>query len=162
MMRDLVPTLPRSISRLNDKGLVGFRDAVDRMFDNFFSGSDDTLPISGSLSEINFFPRLDIEDKEDNLILSAEIPGLTDKDVQVELNKDILTIKGEKKSQSEKKDKLGLSSERSYGSFQRTIRLSSDVIKDKIDATVKDGILTVTMPKSHEAKKDLKKIAVHN
>ena len=162
MIRDLIPVLPRSMARLGDKSLVGFRDAMDRIFDNFVEEFDDTMPIAGMFNGQNFLPRLDIDDKGDDFVLSAEIPGLTEKDVQVELNKDLLTIRGEKKSQKEEKSRSGYFSERSYGAFERTTRLPSDVLKEKIDAAVKDGVLTVTLPKSHEIKKDLKKIAVHN
>jgi HSP20 family protein len=160
MIRDLVPVLPRSISRLNDRGLVSFRDAIDRMFDSVVNDFDYTM--SGNTLGMDFTPRLEMDDKGDEIILSAELPGLTDKDVQVELNKDMLTIRGEKKSHREEKSASGYFNERGYGSFERTIRLPSDVLKDKIDAAVKDGILTVTLPKSHEAKKEIKKIAVHH
>ena len=162
MIRDLIPYAHRALPRLNDTSFLGIRDAVDRVFDNFVSGFDDLTPWTGSIMDMNFTPRLDLEDKGENLILSAELPGLTDKDVHVELDKDLLTIKGEKKSAREEKGKYGFLSERSYGSFERCIRLPSEIVKDKIDATVKNGVLTVTLPKSHEAKKDLRKIAVHN
>lgn len=80
----------------------------------------------------------------------------------MELNKELLTIKGVKKNHREENSKFGYFSERSSGSFERTIRLPADVLADKIDAAVKDGVLTVTLPKSHEAKKDCRKIAVHH
>lgn len=164
MITDLIPfpSTQRSLSRFGADPMVGFRKAMDRLFEDFTSDFDEIVPASWSRTLQSFTPKLDLEERDDKIVLTAELPGLTDKDVQVEVNKDYLTVKGEKKSVREEKDKNNFFSERSYGSFERTIRLPSEIIKDKIDAAVKDGILTVTLPKSPEAKKDVKKIPVHH
>ena len=161
-MRSVIPSTQSSLSRLGSDPFVSMRKAFDRIFDDFSTDFEDMLPISWSQANRNFTPRLDIADLEDKFVLSAELPGLTDKDVHVEVNKDYLTIRGEKKSEHEEKSGASYLSERSYGAFERTIRLPDDVNRDKIDASCKDGILTVTVPKSPEAKKDTKRIPVHH
>lgn len=162
MLRDLIPSTQRSLGRSGGDPMVGFRKAMDRLFEDFTSDFGELVPSTWSQSLQNFTPRLDLEEKDDKIVLTAELPGLTDKDVQVEVNKDYLTVKGEKKSSREEKNKNSFFSERNYGAFERTILLPAEIVRDKIDAVVKDGVLTVTLPKSVEAKKDVKKIPVHH
>lgn len=162
MLKDLIPAVNRPLSRLGSDPFVSLRRAMDRVFDDFNTDIFELAPDTWSESMRSFTPRLDMEEKEDCIVLSAELPGMTDKDVQVELNKDYLTIKGEKKSEREESTANRYFSERNFGSFERTIRLNSDINRDKIEATVKHGVLTVTLPKSAEAKKEVKKIPVHH
>src|SRR5690606_31582378 len=117
----------KSLSRLSDDPMVGMRRAMNRLFDDFTTDFSDLVPENWSGTLASFTPRLDVEDKDDKMVLSAEIPGMTDKDVQVEVNKDCLTIKGEKKSEREEKSKDRYFSERSFGSFERTIRLPGEI-----------------------------------
>jgi HSP20 family protein len=139
---------------------------MDRLFEDFrgdfglWGPSDWERSIDSSMER--FTPRLEMEDRDDKIILTAELPGMSDKDVQVEVNKDCLTMRGEKKGRREEKSAERYFSERSFGSFERTIRLPAEVLRDKIDAVVKDGVLTVSLPKSPEAKKEVKKIPVHH
>jgi HSP20 family protein len=162
MLRDIVPSTPKFLSRPGSDSFVGLRRAMDRLFDEFSSDLTELVPETWSQSLASFTPRLDIEDRDDKMVLLAELPGMTDKDVQVELNKDYLTIRGEKKSERKEKDKDRYFSERMFGEFERTIRLPSEINRDKIEASVKDGVLKVTLPKSAEAAKDVKKIPVHH
>lgn len=162
MLRDLIPSTQRSLTRFGADPIVGFRKAMDRLFEDFNNDFEELAPTSRGQSLLSFTPRLDLEEKDDKIVLTAELPGLTEKDVQVEVNKDYLTVKGEKKCAREEKNKNSFFSERTYGAFERTIRLPAEILKDKIDAAVKDGVLTVTLPKSPEAKKDVKQIPVHH
>ena len=162
MLRDLMPVSQRSLSPASSDPLIGFRRAIDRLFQDFSSGFGDIESANWPESSRGFTPRLDLEERDDKIILLAELPGMTDKDVQIEINRDILTIKGEKKTETEGKERGRSFSERCYGSFERTLRLPSEVNRDKIDASLKDGILTVTLPKSAEAKREVKKISVHH
>ena len=162
MLKDLIPAVNGPLSRLGSDPFVSLRRAMDRVFDDFNTDISELAPDTWSESMRSFTPRLDMEEKEDCIVLSAELPGMTDKDVQVELNKDYLTIKGEKKSEREESTANRYFSERNFGSFERTIRLNSDINRDKIEAAVKHGVLTVTLPKSAEAKKEVKKIPVHH
>jgi len=163
MIRDLLPTARRTPGRLLEADpIVNFRTSLERLLEDFTADFEDLSPSTWSQSLRSFTPRLDLQENDSRIVLTAELPGLRDNDVQVELNRDYLTIKGEKKASQEEKDKDGIYCERSFGSFERTIRLTSEINKDKIDAMVKDGVLTVTLPKTAEGKKDVKRISVHH
>jgi HSP20 family protein len=162
MIRDLIPSVQRQFPSFRNEPTVSLRNAMNRLFEDFTSDIEDIGSTSLSQSLQSFMPKCDLEEKEDRILLTAELPGMSEKDVQVEMNKDYLTVRGDKKSCHEEKDGGRYFSERSYGGFERTIRLPADVNREKIDAVFKDGVLTVSMPKSPEAKKDIKKIAVHH
>jgi HSP20 family protein len=162
MIRDLLPVTRRSQLSTRNDPILSLRRDMDRLFEDFTTDLGAFRSPLWERSLDSFTPRLDMEDRDDKIILTAELPGMSDKDVQVELNKDYLTMKGEKKSTREEKSSERYVSERSFGAFERTIRLPADVMRDKIDAVVKDGILTISLPKSPEAKKEVKKVAVHH
>jgi HSP20 family protein len=105
-------------------------------------------------------PSLDLSETKNDLVVKAEIPGIDPKDIDISLSNDILTIKGEKKQEREEKEENNHFIERSYGAFSRSIRLPREVQSDKIDASYKNGVLKVTLPKSEEAKKREIKIKV--
>ena len=90
--------------------------------------------------------------------MTAEVPGLEDKDIEVLLGDGVLTLKGEKRSETEDKDKQF--SERFYGRFERRIPLSCEVQEDKADAQFRNGVLTVSLPKSERAQSQVKRIAI--
>jgi HSP20 family protein len=104
------------------------------------------------------WPSLEVNDSESELKIVAELPGLDEKDVQVELANGILTIKGEKRVETEDKDRLF--SERYYGRFERRIAVDN-VAEDKITANFKNGLLTVTLPKSVKAQQKVKRISIN-
>ena len=155
MIRDLIPSNVWPERRWSDKPFEDMR----RAFDRFFEGFSTDLP---EVSVSKFVPKLSLTESDSELVLTAELPGLSDKDVTVELDRDILTVKGEKKSEKEEKDGGKYYCERSFGSFERSIRLPSGMVKEKIDASVRDGVLTVKVPKSPEAKTEFKKIPVRH
>lgn len=130
---------------------------MNTLFDNFSRGFD-LEPFEGRLGTFN--PRIDVTENETGIKISAELPGLDEGDIDVSLVKDTLTIKGEKKEEKEDKGKDYYRMERSYGSFSRTIPLPGEVDKDKVDASFKKGVLTVTLPKTAQAKKETKKITI--
>ena len=105
-------------------------------------------------------PLIDVTESDATIEVTAEIPGVDEKDIDVSLNDDVLTIKGEKKSETKTEEKDYRMVERAYGAFERSIRLPCQVKEDKIDAAFKNGVLTVKLPKSPEAKEKVKKIAV--
>lgn len=98
------------------------------------------------------FPALDIAENDNEFVVKAEIPGCKPEDVDISVHGNILTIKGEKKQEEEKKEKGFYHIERSYGSFRRDLNLVSEIDAGKIDATCKDGIRTPKLPKSPKAK----------
>ncbi|MGC2202586.1 MAG: Hsp20/alpha crystallin family protein, partial [Stellaceae bacterium] len=92
--------------------------------------------------------------------ISAELPGLDSKDVDVSVSGNMLVLKGEKRQEKEEKDKNYYFSERAYGSFQRAFELPASVDRDKISADVSKGVLTIILPKTSDAQKQQKKIEV--
>ncbi len=106
-------------------------------------------------------PSLDVAETKSDVIVKAEIPGMDPKDIEISLSQGVLTIKGEKKQESEEKEEDYRLVERSYGSFTRSIQLPTEIQEDKINASYKNGVLKVILPKSEEAKKKEIKIQVH-
>ncbi len=138
---------------------LAFRDAMDRIMGSFFRGFD--LEPFEKRQGI-FSPNVDVTDTEKAIRVSAELPGIDEKDVEVTLTKDALTIKGEKKEEKEEKGKSYHLMERSYGSFIRTIPLPVEVETDKVQATFKKGLLTVTLPKTEKVIKGTKKVPIQS
>jgi HSP20 family protein len=131
---------------------------VNRLFDEVFRGFD-LAPFSDRFFDRSIgWPKIEISESEKELKVTAELPGLDEKDVQVELSNGVLIIKGEKRSETEDKDRLF--SERFYGRFERRIPVE-DVDEDKIAASFKNGVLTVTLPKSVQAQQRVKRIAIN-
>lgn len=97
-------------------------------------------------------PALDAYEEKDNYVVKVELPGVNKEDVRLSLEKGTLTITGERKSETSSKDGELYHSERFYGRFQRTVNLPESLAADKVKAGYKDGVLTVTLPKSEEAK----------
>jgi HSP20 family protein len=130
---------------------------MNRMFDDVFRGFD--LAPFGTTRALNGlgWPQIDIDETDKDVRITAELPGLDEKDVSLEIANGVLSISGEKKSESE--DNARRFSERYYGRFERRIPLE-DVDGDKTSATFKNGILTITVPKSAEAK-NVRRIAIN-
>jgi HSP20 family protein len=108
--------------------------------------------------EMAWAPAVEVFEKEDKFVVKADLPGVKEKDIDVSIEGDMLTIKGEKQSESEVKEESYYCCERSYGSFYRSISLPSKVDAGKIEADYEDGVLEVTLPKKAEAK--AKKVTV--
>lgn len=105
-------------------------------------------------------PALDVFDEKDDLIVKAEIPGMTKDEIDIRLDGNTLTIKGEKKKEEEVKEENYYRCERTFGSFSRTIELPMDVKTDKVNATFTNGVLEIRLPKAEEAKKNVVKVKV--
>jgi len=99
-----------------------------------------------------FLPAMDVSEADGHYAITVELPGSRKDDVHVELHEGMLTIRGEKKSEREEKKEQRRYVERSYGSFRRSFRLPSDADAGRLDASFKDGVLTITIPKTEEAK----------
>ncbi len=128
--------------------LTTFRREMDRLFERFFG----ELPGLG-LPGMVWAPRLDMSETKDSLVVKAELPGLEAKDLDISVSGDTLTIKGEKKQEKEEKDEHRHLIERSHGAFSRMVELTAPVAADKIKATFKNGVLTITLPKTEEGKR---------
>jgi len=108
--------------------------------------------------EMGWAPAIEVFEKEDKFMVKAELPGMKEEDIDVSVVGDTLTIKGERKAETEVKEEDYYCCERSYGSFSRSIALPSSVDAKKIDASYEDGVLEVSLPKAPEVK--AKKVAV--
>lgn len=158
-IRDIVPFGKKNVPvRLEDENpLAVFRSEMDSLFESFFRGFD-LKPFENRLGGFN--PKVDVTENDKEIKISAELPGMDEKDIDVSLQKDVLTIKGEKKEEKEDKGKDYYRMERSYGSFSRSVPLQVDVETDKIEAKFKKGVLSITLPKTAKAVAETKKIAV--
>ena len=140
---------------------------IDRLFDDF-GGGFWRSPFRRSVFEPFWrrelswetAPAMDIAETEKAYEITAELPGMSESDVEVVASNGGLTIKGEKKEEKEEKKKDYYLSERRYGSFERRMQIPEGVDADKIEATFKKGVLTVTLPKTVQAQKPEKKISV--
>lgn len=110
-------------------------------------------------AERTWHPALEVTEAESEFVVTVELPGVKTSDVKVTLDDDVLTISGERKYEGTKESELRLS-ERAYGKFERSVRLPAPVQADKVEASGKEGILTVTLPKTEEAKPREIKVAV--
>jgi HSP20 family protein len=121
--------------------VTSLRREVDRLFDRFWEG--DEIP---TMSDWN--PTMDLSESKDTLCAKVEIPGIDPKDVHVHLDNGILTVRGEKVREFENKNERHYRMERSYGSFVRSIRLPMAIDTEKVEASFKNGVLTILMPKA--------------
>jgi HSP20 family protein len=140
---------------------ASFQREMNRLFDNFFGGLSLSpwAPLERGMAQ-TFTPRVDVSETDKEIRVSVELPGMEEKNIDVSLTKDTLTIKGEKKEETEDKGKDYYRMERSYGSFTRSIPLPVEVDTDKVEATFKKGVLDITLPKTAKAIEKTKKIAV--
>jgi HSP20 family protein len=130
--------------------LQTLRDEVNRLFDSVFRGFGETAQGAA-------WPSLEVRDNEGEYKVTAELPGVDEKDVELSVQDGVLTIRGEKKSETEDKERHF--SERTYGRFERRIALG-DIDEDKIKASFENGVLTVTAPKSPQAQAKIKRIPI--
>ncbi len=137
-----------------------FHREFDHLFENLWRGFD--LPTLGRY-EVSFggmVTRMDVTEDEDRIRVAVELPGMDEKDVEVVLSDNVLTIKGEKKVEREETEKPHAYMERSYGSFHRSIPLDVEVVAEKVEATFEKGVLTINLPKTAEAKKPYRKVPI--
>jgi HSP20 family protein len=141
--------------------MAEFRQQMDRLFDDFFSGWPAFPPrMTRGLTTAGAEVRFDASEGDNVYEITAELPGMDDKDVGVTVDKGVLTIKGEKKSEREEKGKDFYLTERSFGSFRRSFPLPEEVNEDKISANFEKGVLRITLPKTAEGKSKARRISV--
>ena len=144
-----------------NNSLVTAQDEFNRMFDDLFTNFGLTPVTGGRLSLLNSFtPKVNIAETEKEFSVTAELPGMDEKDVAVEFTDNTLIIKGEKKEDHEEKNKQWHVIEHSYGSFHREIHVNAQVDAEKVTANFKKGILKITLPKLPEEKSSRKKIEI--
>ncbi len=118
------------------------------------------LPRERESETVGFVPAVDIKEEEDRYLIQVDLPGVDPQDVEVTLENNVLTIRGERKTEAEEKREGYYRVERVYGSFFRSFTLPAEVDEEKIEASYKDGVLTISVPKRPEAVKKAKKIEI--
>jgi HSP20 family protein len=165
-VRDLIPwgrdngTRTPTLYRDGDRDpFLSLHREVNRLFDDVFRGFDSPLPSLGRFSSFGGnWPSVEVSDGEKEIRVTAEVPGLDEKDIEVLLDDGVLTLKGEKRSDTE--DKNRQFSERFYGIFERRIPIGYEVEDDKVDARFNNGVLTVTLPKTAKAQSQARRIEI--
>jgi len=136
---------------------TAFRNEMDRLFDSFFAPA--RYGAAGS-SGFPFNPAIDMTENEKEICLRAELPGVDEKDVEIKLDGDVLTIRGEKREERSNESDQRRVFERSYGSFERSLRLPFEPADDEVKAEFKNGVLTVTAKKPAELTRATKRIPI--
>lgn len=139
---------------------VAFRREMDRMFDDFFSGfgTRSLAPHFGGWSGVT--PTIDVTENDKEVVVTAELPGVSDKDFEVTVSGDLLTLRGEKRSEHEERNGNAHYVERRFGSFSRSVRLPFEVRDESVDAKYDKGILTIRVPKPAELQRPARRIDV--
>jgi len=164
-MRDLIPwgrnqnQAPANYRDSERNPLLSLHRDMNRLFEDVFRSFDSQLPTFGPFGSLGAaWPSVEISDTEKEIRVTAEVPGLEEDDIEVLLDGDVLTLRGEKRSESE--DKGRQFTERYYGRFERRIPLGVEVEEDRIDARFRNGVLTVVLPKTEKAQSQVKRIQI--
>ena len=167
-IKDLVPKLGRrrdnALARRGEYDpLRDFKREMNHLFDDFF-GDFPLAPLWGDrdLASTAFNPRVDVSETDQEVKVSAELPGMDEKDITVEMDDAAITIRGEKKAESEEKGQNWYSREQTYGSVYRVIPLPATVQGEKAKAKFKKGVLTITAPKREEEQAKRKAITIES
>lgn len=135
--------------------LTRWETEMDRMMEDFFGRNRrpwfPALWSRGRLSEL-MAPALDVYEEKDDIVVKAELPGMTREDIEVDVSDSHLILKGEKKKEEKIEEEDYFACERSYGAFHRSVELPREVQADKVKASFKNGILEIRLPKTEEAK----------
>jgi len=167
-VRDLIPwnrnegnRVPSAFRDSERDPFLSLHREVNRLFDEVFRGFGSNLPaFNGASTFGGGWPSVEISNGEKEIMVTAEVPGLEEKDIEVLLDDGVLTLKGEKRSETEDKDKQF--SERYYGRFERRIPVGYEVKEDEVDARFKNGVLNVTLPKTEKAQSQVRRITIKN
>ncbi len=161
-VRDLIPgsrndrDLARNAPSDSLNPMVSLHREMNRLFDNMFRGFDDSRMWGSRQTE---WPRIDVEETDKSYRVTAELPGMDEKEVEVLLQDGVLTIRGEKKLEKESQDRTF--SERFYGRFERQLSFDRDVDQEGVNAAFKNGVLTVTIPRTAQAIERRKRIPIN-
>ncbi len=155
----LVPVKKRNETGLVHHPVEALQRRMNRMFDDFF-GDWGIEPFGWFERENRFVPSLNINETDKDYKITAELPGMDEKDIELNITDGVVTLSGEKKQESEDKGKGWHRIERSYGSFSRSVQLPGDIDEEKVQAELKKGVLTITLPKTPQAQSKTKKIDI--
>ena len=137
-----------------------FRTEMDRLFDSFLGGVPSLTGLRQGFAEAQMTPTLDVKENEKEIVVKADLPGMDEKDINLTTHNGVLSLRGERKSEhTDQRDNYHVM-ERSYGSFQRSIRLPETIDEDKAEARFDKGVLTITLPKRPEMISSQRKIEI--
>jgi HSP20 family protein len=146
----------RAIRRRGGEGFMRPFDEMRRMMEDFWMAPFEEMGRWGE----RFTPRVDVREEDNHVVVSAELPGIDQKDLDVTVTRDSVRIAGEKKHEEEKEERGYYRRETSYGSFERVIDLPSEIDENKAEAQFSKGVLTIRLPKSEQAQAKQKKIEI--
>lgn len=157
-----------SLRQRDQHPVLQLHQQIDRLFDDVFSafgvpsvkGVLDKRTGAGVGITGTYRPQVDVSGNEKQYEVALDVPGLSDNDLSIEVNGDVLTISGQKEERNEQKDKQFYRVERSYGAFQRTLSLPADADASAIQANLKEGVLTLTIPRLATKQRDVKRVAI--
>ena len=163
-----VPSTTTPDWQRNQHPVLQLHQQIDRLFEDVFSAFgmpslNSSLPqqAGSAMTPSGIYrPQVDVSGDETQYEINLDVPGLSEDDLSIEVKGDVLTIRGAKEEKHEQKDKQFYRMERSYGSFQRTLSLPGDANADDIQAKLKDGVLTLTLPRSQSEQTDVKHITI--
>ncbi len=158
-VRSLLPDVVRKKTTDIDHPFYSLQREMNNLFDNFFRGFS-VAPRGFATGIAEFTPSVDVKENDKEFIIKAELPGVEEKDIDVTVTNDSVTIKGEKKEEKEDKDKNYYYMERSYGSFSRVIPLQTEIESGKAQASFKNGVLDIKIPKNQKAKEKEVKVPI--
>ena len=152
-----VPVGPERDPEYDSHPLLSLHREVNRLFDDVFRGFG--VPAFGGLGRNGGWPHVEFSETDKEIRVTAELPGLDEKDVEISVEEGVLALRGEKRAEIEDKDR-GYS-ERSYGRFERRIGLPQGIDREHANATFRNGVLAVTLPKTEAAKQNVRRIPVN-
>jgi len=161
--KDILPweSGSKEVAKPEDHPFFSLHKQMNEMFENFEKNFGLDWPKMPETDTGLWRVDMDISESDHDYTLEAELPGLKPNDVEIKVEGNMLRITGEKKQEEEKKNKTWRRIERRYGSFQRMLQLPPEADVDRIDADFKDGVLKITVPKTHEAVESAKRIPIN-
>lgn len=160
MFRSLMPFGSRALSAERDDPFSSLQREMNRLFDDMLRGVPRGAGTIEPAGLARWSPSLDVKESANEVVVTADLPGLDQKDVEVTLKDDLLTIKGERKAEKSEKGENWQVMERSYGSFQRSIALPFTADASAVQASFDKGVLTIHLPKPPEIKTAERKIPI--
>lgn len=161
--RDLVPWRTSSEKVPSENmatSLATFQREMNRMFEDFFGGASQMSLSKFFQEDGRFSPKINVEESDNRILVKAELPGMEEKDIRLSLKDDHLVLEGERKSEEERTEGGTRYYESSFGKFRRVVPFYSEVDADKVDASMKKGVLTIVIPKVPSGKSDSRKISI--
>lgn len=152
--RNLLPT-----SRQSMDPWFTFQNEMKSLFDRFSDEWNETG--SSLISTSEFIPKIDLQEKDNAYLVTVEVPGMTEKDININLDENVLTLEGEKRAETKEEGKDFRRSEIKYGKFYRQIPLRGEVDDNKVEAIYKNGVLKITLGKKEGASRKAKKIEIN-